>query len=216
MEKRGREISLYVDPSAYETSLHGILSCIDCHEGFNPDEFPHRDPMQPVDCSTCHDDVTTAFHNGAHTNQLNCMSCHTDAHKMEIDKTITQPCQDCHSDAQNEIETSIHFTAAEGPECYDCHSAHQTRTITTENCLSCHGEKEFVHKNGGDEKKLKFVLKYTESIHGELIECSDCHTGHKILPADSANSTVNEHNIINTCGNCHGDIAADYLDSEHG
>ena len=34
-ERKGHEISLFVDEDKFSNSVHGGLECIDCHEGFN-------------------------------------------------------------------------------------------------------------------------------------------------------------------------------------
>ena len=57
MEKRGKEISLNVNPERFTQSAHGELECIDCHVGFDPDEEPHKAVITPVNCAECHDDV---------------------------------------------------------------------------------------------------------------------------------------------------------------
>jgi nitrate/TMAO reductase-like tetraheme cytochrome c subunit len=61
MERAGKVISLYVDQRKFEKSVHSSLSCVDCHSGFNPDEIPHKERIEPVDCSTCHESEVVEF-----------------------------------------------------------------------------------------------------------------------------------------------------------
>lgn len=214
-EKNGKEISLFVDPEVFQKSSHSALECIDCHVGFDPDEMPHKANITAVDCSPCHADVKESFAHSKHAEILECGSCHTDVHSPQKKATLLQKCQTCHSDENNEVKESIHSNSKKGANCIDCHSSHNVKSVRSKNCLVCHGEKEFVLTNIKGEK-LESVLKYAESIHGKLIECSDCHTGHKILPAKSAKSSVNRQNLTATCGKCHGTIANSYSKSEHG
>lgn len=215
MEKNGKEISLYVNPESFQASTHKDLDCISCHVGFDPDELPHKDKITPVDCSPCHSAMIESFAHSAHGEILECSSCHTDVHSPEKKEILLKNCRTCHSDETVEVKGSIHSANGKGANCIDCHSSHDVSVVSSENCLSCHGEKEFVHENIKGEK-LESVLEYAESIHGSLIECSDCHTGHQIFSADSPKSPVHGENLIATCGQCHGDIAEDYSKSEHG
>lgn len=215
MEKNGKEISIYIGSELYQASPHKELDCISCHVGFNPDELPHVEKITPVDCSPCHSDVEESFAHSKHSEILDCSSCHSNVHIAAKNISLREKCQSCHSEETSEFKQSIHFSKTNGASCFDCHSSHNVKTVNSQNCLKCHGEKEFVAKNIKEEK-LEFVLKYTESIHGQLIECSDCHTGHLILRSESPKSSVNRQNLMNTCGKCHNDIATNYAKSEHG
>jgi len=46
--------------------------------------------------------------------------------------------------------------------------------------------------------------------------CSGCHGGHDVQPATAAASRVGWRNVATTCGRCHKQVAADYLESVHG
>jgi len=215
MERKGKGISIYVNPGPFAASPHGNMDCVSCHVGFDPDQLPHKEKITAVDCSPCHTEVEKSFAHSNHAAALECSSCHTDVHSPQKKETLVEKCQTCHSDQTTEVKESIHFTSDKGPTCVDCHSSHEVKTVNSENCLTCHGEKEFVLNNIKDEK-LEFVLKYTESIHGKLIECNDCHTGHKIFRSKLPKSSVNRQNLMATCGQCHETIAKDYSKSEHG
>lgn len=215
MEKKGREISLFIDPAVFGKSAHAKASCIDCHSGFDPDELPHKEDIQPVNCASCHRGEARAFHAGGHAQKLNCASCHQNAHAPENKKALALTCESCHKEAKNSLAGSVHAGAADSPTCGNCHSPHQTGAVDSQKCLNCHGEKEFVHKHAPD-KAEDYVLKYQDSIHGENIECSDCHGGHEIAPASSPESPVNHSNILNTCSQCHDEVAEKFLASEHG
>lgn len=215
MEKNGKEISLHVATEAFQKSAHRENTCIDCHTGFDPEEDPHKEVITPVDCSTCHEESVHAFSASAHRRELNCVTCHTEIHQPVNSARLAAVCQDCHDDAIAAIKESIHSTAEDGPGCFDCHSPHRAEAASSANCLSCHGDQEFAEKNHA-ESALTFVQSYSESIHAEDLECSDCHGGHDILSVDAENSPVNHRNIVATCNECHDDVTEEFMASEHG
>ena len=214
MEKRGKEISLNVNPERFTQSAHGELECIDCHVGFDPDEEPHKAVITPVNCAECHDDVAGDFQHSAHAGKTGCSGCHSDVH-IPVQKTaLRNGCKNCHEKEYAATRSSVHAQNKNGAVCYDCHSAHKAEMASSAKCLACHGQKEFVHENIAHEN-LESVMNYQESIHGEVIECSDCHGGHKILATDSPDSPVNRDHVVNTCNECHDDVVAEYAKSEH-
>ena len=57
MKKAGHSVSLFADPAVLGKSAHRSLECTDCHEGFDAKSLPHRQPLTPVNCASCHDDA---------------------------------------------------------------------------------------------------------------------------------------------------------------
>ncbi len=214
-ERGGREVSLYIDPLRYQRSAHGRQQCVDCHQRFDPDALPHRPRIPPVNCGDCHQEVARVFAGSPHARELRCGSCHRNLHAPEKRSVLIRRCGDCHERAFRVVEASIHGRVPNGPSCGDCHSPHQAKTVDTPRCLSCHGKKEFVHTSVY-HKSLEFILRYRESIHAAVIECADCHGGHRIYPADSLQSRVHRQNIGRTCAACHEAEAAEFVHSEHG
>ncbi|MFQ5584458.1 MAG: cytochrome c3 family protein, partial [Calditrichia bacterium] len=215
MVKNGKEISLNINPQAYENSPHHEISCIECHVGFDPDEEPHRANIEPVDCTPCHEKSEKSFEQSKHASEFSCTECHVNVHAPQERSALLRDCETCHGDAFRDYTESIHFSNKKGPRCFDCHTIHSFKIPGSDNCLSCHGKKEYVHTNIL-HKDLRFVLDYKESIHSKLIECSDCHSGHRILPGESPQSKVNIRNIPKTCSKCHKKEAEQYRNSEHG
>ena len=215
IEKNGKTISLNIEPSLFTSSSHQTVQCIECHVGFDPDEEPHKPVIPPVDCTPCHEEAKNPVRHSQHSASTQCTSCHGDVHQPQSSKAINRRCEGCHEAEKEELAYSVHSSTPNAPLCFECHTPNSTSLVSSENCLSCHGKKEFVHTSI-THKDVNFVLSYKESIHGENIECSDCHTGHRILAADSSQSTVNEHNIVATCSKCHDDVAEKYVKSEHG
>ena len=61
---------------------------------------------------------------------------------------------------------------------------------------------------------------YLDSYHGKAYVlgdtktavCSQCHGGHRILPADNPESTVSKQNVVATCGKCHPGANENFAD----
>ena len=64
MEKKGKEISLFVKEDVFKKSVHSKLSCVACHKGFDPENIPHAENIQEINCVNCHQNVLTkhSFH----------------------------------------------------------------------------------------------------------------------------------------------------------
>ncbi len=162
-------------------------------------------------CSTCH---------GVHNIQTR-IAPGSKISAFEIPNT----CSECHNEIADDYMQSIHWIRAKqgvrmSPVCTDCHSEHGIEAITTSEstrqeikkiqertCLECHSN-PMVSENyatGGEAKQ------YQDSYHGlavmrgdeDAAMCVDCHSVHKILPASHPASSVNDNNIVQTCGHCH-------------
>jgi formate dehydrogenase gamma subunit len=143
MEKGEKEISLYVNDKVLKNSPHNDLSCVSCHVGFDPDELPHKDNIQALDCKLCHNDapIKHKFHpqmlktggiNG--TRDTSCKGCHG-THAIispEVKGSkwyftnYSQSCGTCHQSEKKQFITSNHSKAFEkgiegAPNCVTCH-----------------------------------------------------------------------------------------------
>ena len=234
----GKNIS--IDSAKHAASVHGILSCRECHTSIK--DYPHPAKVPKVKCATCHGDEASHVPNSVH-NALGdgaCQSCHGDHHEVAAAaQTAPAKCAQCHADEVKELRQSIHGQAAtagdpDAPTCMSCHGpVHQIQTSSDaastvakknlpDTCASCHSDRQFLSRH-----KIPFahpVELYRQSAHGRAVidgdgaaaTCSDCHGSHGILPSQDARSKVNHFNIPATCGQCHADIAKTYLESVHG
>lgn len=144
-EKNGKVVPLYVDENKIGKSIHGKQKCIGCHQGFNPDEMPHKPKIEPVNCMVCHKDaaVKHAFHpqmikaKGNNTTaDLNCKGCHG-THEVISVKSAASPfyggklfeaCGKCHSAQKEKYVLSAHAKAYQknikgAPDCKSCHKS---------------------------------------------------------------------------------------------
>ena len=216
MEKDGREISLYVDPAAYAASPHAGLDCVECHEGFDPEEEPHREIITPVDCASCHASETHGFRRGAHAAETTCQTCHAQSYHAPAParSALEQDCRTCHTQAEADLRHSAHAAAEAGPQCLDCHASHAVEEPTSETCLTCHGDTDFVrdHLPGQDPGA---VAALGRSVHAQDVSCADCHTGHAVRPVAPDTSLAARLEAAETCADCHREAAAHYARSEH-
>lgn len=142
MKKDGRMVSLFVDRAALAKSVHGMLACTDCHEGFDPENIPHRSPMKPVDCTACHDDLGPrhAFHPHLGRTPIPagpdtaCAACHGSHAITEVKSPafafaagrLTESCGRCHAAERTAFLASAHGRALaagmkDAPDCLTCH-----------------------------------------------------------------------------------------------
>jgi DnaJ-class molecular chaperone len=119
------------------------------------------------------------------------------------------------------------------PTCGDCHGSHDIRasadTLSMVNslqlaftCGRCHSDPAIVKKHNIPIKDP--VAAYSRSIHGRLAlkggdsaaTCSSCHGSHKILAFNNPASKVYHFTVPETCGQCHGAIRDEFMQSVHG
>lgn len=217
MEKRGKEISLFVDENIVGRSAHSKLNCVSCHSGFDAEDIPHKDPMTNVNCVSCHQSALTKhqFHpqilksGGKSTSaDINCLSCHGihDVTKIENSKwsrlKIPVSCGQCHKEASESYQLSNHFEAFSSgeqtaPDCLLCHktvittSSEKTKlelkTAQEKLCLSCHLDDPDIRSR--TTPSAGFIQAYDNSVHGKSL-----HGGNS--NAASCIDCHKAHNII--------------------
>lgn len=152
MEKKGKQVSIFVEEKSFANSPHKKLVCVACHIGFNPEEMPHKEKIEPVNCATCHKDVNLKhqFHpqigisagkNGS--SDVSCKQCHGTHNVLRVKdpssifhpSRLSETCGKCHQKVKETFEDSEHGkSAAEGvigaPNCLLCHEKDITRVKT--------------------------------------------------------------------------------------
>lgn len=188
LERQERVVSLYVDEKEFNGSLHGKLACVICHADLVDSDFPHKIPVNPVNCAVCHKDAQKEFSESLHGAALargdnlapHCASCHG-SHNI-------RPIKDKDS---NVSALRIPFV-----------------------CGSCHSEGSPVQRQRQIHQD-NILENYSESIHGEGLfkkglsvsaTCVSCHGAHVILPHTDSRSPIAHENVVNTCLKCHTQI----------
>ncbi|MBA2848991.1 hypothetical protein G4V39_10520 [Thermosulfuriphilus ammonigenes] len=118
-------ISLYVEASRFETSVHGELDCLDCHTEIS--EIPHPQRMGAVDCSSCHQEIVDQYRESKHArvSKRLCYECHNPHYtqsfrELSLKKRIAI-CLKCHKDVKHNWlpQQEYHFKYL---ECTVCHA----------------------------------------------------------------------------------------------
>jgi len=155
-----------------------------------------------------------------------CSSCHG-AHKILTSKDpnsrtnrahIVDTCGTCHGGPKTAYAESIHGQmleagSDEAPVCTSCHTTHQissmrevsTQIKTAATCGGCHKDE---YSTYGDT----FHAQVSALGYRQTARCWDCHGFHDILPASDAKSTVAPANLITTCGKCHANANASFVE----
>jgi formate dehydrogenase gamma subunit len=141
---------------------------------------------------------------------------------------LVATCGQCHTEAAADLEESSHGKAmARGhrnaPNCLDCHAEHQIESlkgasplkISQDICGKCHASERL---NTRFRLPRRQVDTFFESYHGlaaqggstKAANCASCHGWHKILPSTDVNSSVHKANLVQTCGQCHPGIGANF------
>jgi hypothetical protein len=188
---------IVVKPAVFETSIHGTLSCVDCHADLaTTTEFPHPEKLARVDCSTCHPDVVDKYKEGVH------------ARARERGTGEAATCVNCHGShdilpSSNPQSRTYHLNAAAM-------------------CSTCHADPALTAKVG---LPREVATAYADSIHGRAVSrsgltvaptCSSCHGAHDIFEPSDPKSRVATPHVPETCGTCHEGIAFKFNAGVHG
>ncbi|MBI5640651.1 MAG: cytochrome c3 family protein [Nitrospirae bacterium] len=201
----GTIIELNIDSEKFQASVHGSLSCTDCHMRFT--DNPHATPGAAVPAEIL---ATSSKISAKHT----------------IDPVAAAACSKCHKETYEKVLNSIHGKniaekhQTDGAFCLDCHgSPHyivpvknpdskMSRKNQIETCGRCHEDKKILEKYNLQEN---VIPSFIESFHGRKLHlghtkvpvCTSCHNYHDIKAKDDPSSPVFGNNRIETCGKCH-------------
>lgn len=187
-KRDGRVVSLYVDVKKFSGSVHGSLSCVDCHSDLQNKELPHGEKLSRVACGTCHADEE----------KMHASSLHGQA--VARGDALAPRCKDCHGNHDIIPVKDARSAVAPGRIPYVCGRCHQEGTPVQ--------RQREIHESN-------IIENYSESMHGAALlqkglvvaaTCVSCHTAHQILPHTDARSSIARRNIASTCTKCHAQI----------
>jgi cytochrome b subunit of formate dehydrogenase len=179
----------------YRGSVHGGLTCVECHRDCST--LPHPARTAPARCDDCHGPQWREWSAGAHGQGV--------AHGSGSAAT----CADCHG--THDVLSSRNMQSR----------THKLQLPFT--CARCHTNQRMMEDE--HIRLPHAAEQYIDSMHGRgLIEkglivapsCNDCHGVHEILPSEDPRSTIHRDNIPHTCGTCHIGVEQIYNDSIHG
>ncbi len=175
VNRDGNIVSLYINPSQLQRSVHASLECQDCHAGLNPQEIPHAKVIRPVDCLTCHD--ADGYQKSVHARLVM-------AAQSKGKKHPGAACRDCHG---------THDILAPGDPQSSVNQANVSKT-----CGKCHQTQEAHFARSAHGVALAAGVKGAPT-------CVDCHGGHDIEQTTSESSPMYKHNEAAVCLRCHVD-----------
>jgi hypothetical protein len=219
----GETISLYVDPDAFKTSVHGAkdIACVMCHTQIS--SYPHRE-YKPADrrqvtldlyqsCKQCHSDNYEKSLDSVHQRALAsgnrlgavCTDCHG-AHDVRPPNQprwrIALTCSKCHGAIFDQYKDSVHGSAlqqdnADVPSCVDCHGVHNIPDPMTQ-AFRLKSPTEMCGKCHTD---AKIMSKYDLSANVLSSYAADFHgTTVEIFEKQSPDQATNKP----VCFDCHG------------
>jgi cytochrome b subunit of formate dehydrogenase len=146
---------------------------------------------------------------------------------------VPATCAKCHKDVQQEFAQSIHGKAVQrgnwqAPVCTDCHGIHSIKAhkdpessvaagnLSRVTCARCHEGVRLTQELGIPGAR---TTTYLQSYHGLasklgspiVANCASCHGVHNILPSSDPRSTINQDNLIKTCGQCHQGVSGKFI-----
>ncbi len=208
--------------SIFETGVANV--CLNCHQ---EDLIANAAEAHMA----IHDEKIAAARAGETVDCGQCHQYHFRAPEHPAFSGIKRACSECHPQQQAAWELSVHGTSsAKGhPEAPTCTTCHGERFIPkteealagqsiVELCSSCHSNREIILKF---QLNPEVVEGYQDTYHGQVYQlgyqgtdfatCANCHDNHSVLPASDPRSTINQQNMIKTCGQCHEDVNINFV-----
>lgn len=198
-------VELNVDADKFQKSVHGALSCTDCHLRLAGGSHGAAGAAVPADVLALSSRISA---------------------KHPTDAVAAAACSTCHEEVYRKVLASVHGRnilekhQKDGALCIDCHGsphyiaemsspdAKMGRQHQVETCGRCHGNADLIEKYNLEENVMK---SFEESFHGRKLHlghtrapvCTSCHSSHDITTKDDPASPVFGNNKLQTCGKCH-------------
>ncbi|NOY63317.1 MAG: cytochrome C [Gammaproteobacteria bacterium] len=205
----GPKRSLDLNEAALRNSVHGELSCTDCHTDIT--ESPHKRgdalDVKPVDCVTCHLDLRGK------------------ERKTKLNMSRTQRRNYVDSVVILNAERYRHSVHADkdkknNADCAICHTAHYVlpsddsksttyRENAPERCGACHTKSLAAYRNSIHGADLKRAWKGEK----KSASCVDCHSSHQIEDSERLSAV---RIVTENCGDCHEKETDSYMATTHG
>ncbi len=234
-------VSCHDDKGAsFQTSVHGGLSCTDCHADKNA--YPHATNAK-VKCDTCHAEPAAGFTASVHgSNQAGCQGCHGDVHAILASSNpksktyasnLPRTCGACHGDSKFAKQHGITEVYSQYMDSIHGFALTKDGLLVAASCSSCHGPHKILsRKDPASRTNPAHIAEtcgtchagpkqdYQSGVHGQLVAvgdtrapgCTDCHTAHQIA---SVRTAAWQMKTTATCGGCHKEQSETYRDTFH-
>jgi formate dehydrogenase gamma subunit len=188
----GKEVSLFVDVSKLQASVHKTNTCASCHADLTTNHPDDNLPAKPANCKACHATQSESYGASVHglalakgrKDSATCSDCHgghtilpptSPASPLHFSR-LAETCGACHAQAAKDVEESVHGKAVaaghrDAPTCTDCHSEHKIEAlkgssalkISIEVCSRCHASERMNTKYNLPSDRVKTFF---DSYHG--------------------------------------------------
>jgi len=231
-----------VDGQKFGASIHGSLTCNDCHAGIK--EYPHPEKAAPVECTSCHADEASGLAGSVHAGKAEhpCASCHGDAHAIfpKSDSrsavyplNIPRTCGSCHGSEGMAKKHGLPGVYSLYMDSIHGFALSKEGLLVAANCQSCHGSHRILSHTDPQSSTYKVnipktcgrchagsVADYMGGVHGKAVAagnlkgpvCTDCHTAHSIAQPTEAAFRTQSTPV---CGSCHKEKFSTYRDTFH-
>lgn len=192
-DSRGNKISLQIIEEEFKRSVHGGVSCTDCHTRILDESHARRgvkEADRKVDCGACHEASESLYKTSVHSTKANiaCKECHgyhyikplKDPGSTTYRTNLVQTCGACHPEESKQFSESVHGVGLSRgrpnhPTCTTCHGTHgikprtdpesavHERKIAITTCPQCHAAEQITREYRFTTKPVK---SYYESFHG--------------------------------------------------
>lgn len=198
-----------IDPEVFLATIHGQISCIQCHGGVANEEEkeaahmdmiarPSEDPEAA--CGTCHADIVTTFADSLHATQAGYWTSFVargvDVNHPAVEEMFGNHCASCHTTCG---DCHISQPASVQGGLIDNHLFNATPSLTR-NCTACHGSrvgKEYLGQNEGIMGDVHF--------RQARMACVSCHPGPQMHGAVASEETTHRYDgeQFPSCESCH-------------
>lgn len=234
--------SVFIDGAKQSASVHGVLSCTDCHTDIKG--YPHPEHPAAVNCATCHADEAKNISESAHAKASTppCLGCHGDPHSIVPVKDPASPvytlnipktCGSCHGNPALAKKFGLINVYALYMDSIHGFALTKDGLLVAASCSSCHGTHKILSHTNPQSRTYRTNIPatcgschagpeaaYFGGIHGKQLQagntrapvCIDCHTAHAI---SNVQSGTWQEKTSATCGSCHQSHFATYLDTFH-
>lgn len=221
------------DLTSSHAKFEGMSNCTLCHN--------LGAKVSNTKCLDCHKEIKTlisqkkGYHSSSEVKNKDCFKCHSEHHGRKFDmvrfdekkfnheitgykldgKHEVIDCKKCHvSDNIKNVEIKKRPNTFLGldTKCASCHEDYHQKTLSSNNCASCHNTAKFKPAIKFDHNKADFKLKGKH----ETVDCNKCHEVIKkngkdfqkfnnIPFADCKSCHTDPHNqqFKGTCTQCH-------------
>lgn len=192
-----------IESETYPTTVHGLISCTDCHGGTqSPDKAiahtglvdnPSTGPQST--CANCHPNITAleqfSLHNTLAGFRTAIEARSVPANHPQLAEVMNNHCSACHATCG---DCHVSQPTVVGGGLIDGHNFIRTPSMTR-NCAACHGSRtgdEYLGRHEGLMGDVHFVQGGMTCVdchsglqlHGQPDDCQACHQGPEVnMPA---------------------------------